>query len=111
MRRYVSGKADQDERFDVTGYRNRQFTWTHARIAALKMETLRYANPIDQCIIHLACERHVRDLLREDEADQTRDEVLRIRPPSRKSGGSLRCSLTKSRSETGDRLAAVFRGR
>jgi hypothetical protein len=35
MRRYVSGKADQDERFDVTGYRNRQFTWTHARIAAL----------------------------------------------------------------------------
>ena len=35
MRRYVSGKADQDEPFDVTGYRNRQFTWTHARIAAL----------------------------------------------------------------------------
>src|SRR5260370_3339045 len=28
-------QGDQDERFDVTGYRNRQFTWTHARIAAL----------------------------------------------------------------------------
>jgi hypothetical protein len=35
MRRYVSGKADEDEPFDVTGYRNRQFTWTHARIARL----------------------------------------------------------------------------
>ena len=35
MRRYVSGKADQDTPFDVTGYQNRQFTWTHARMAAL----------------------------------------------------------------------------
>ena len=26
MRRYVSGKADEDEPFDVTGYRNRRFT-------------------------------------------------------------------------------------
>jgi len=35
MRRYVSGKAEQDTPFDVTGYQNRQFTWTHARMAAL----------------------------------------------------------------------------
>jgi hypothetical protein len=35
MRRYVSGKAYQDEQFNVTGYQNRQFVWTHARIAAL----------------------------------------------------------------------------
>jgi len=35
IRRYVSGKADQDAPFDVTGYQNRQFTWTHARMAAL----------------------------------------------------------------------------
>jgi hypothetical protein len=35
MRRYVSGEADQDTPFDVTGYRNRLFTWTHARMAAL----------------------------------------------------------------------------
>ena len=35
MRRYVSGKADQDVPFDVSGYRNRQFSWTHRRIAEL----------------------------------------------------------------------------
>src|SRR5260370_36304571 len=35
MRRYVSGNADHDERFDVTGDLNRQFTSTHARIPAL----------------------------------------------------------------------------
>jgi len=35
IRRYLSGQADQDEPFSVTGYQNRQFAWTHARIAAL----------------------------------------------------------------------------
>jgi hypothetical protein len=33
MRRYVSGRSTENEPFDVTGYQNRQFTWTHERIA------------------------------------------------------------------------------
>jgi Linalool dehydratase/isomerase len=33
MRRYVSGESREHRPFDVTGYHNRQFTWTHARIA------------------------------------------------------------------------------
>ncbi len=33
IRRYVSGDSGEHEPFDVTGYRNRKFTWTHARIA------------------------------------------------------------------------------
>lgn len=33
MRLYVSGSPRQDTPFEVTGYQNRQFTWTHSRIA------------------------------------------------------------------------------
>jgi hypothetical protein len=33
IRRYVFGEANEHEPFDVTGYQNRQFTWTHARMA------------------------------------------------------------------------------
>ncbi|RZT85780.1 hypothetical protein EV383_2660 [Pseudonocardia sediminis] len=33
IRRYISGEAREHEPFEVTGYRNRQFTWTHARMA------------------------------------------------------------------------------
>jgi hypothetical protein len=35
FRRYVSGEANEHQTFNVTGYRNRQFPWTHARIARL----------------------------------------------------------------------------
>lgn len=33
MRHYVSGERSQTTPFDVSGYQNRQFTWTHERIA------------------------------------------------------------------------------
>ena len=33
MRHYVSGRQSETTPFDVTGYQNRQFTWTHERIA------------------------------------------------------------------------------
>ena len=33
MRHYVSGQQSETTPFDVTGYQNRQFTWTHERIA------------------------------------------------------------------------------
>ena len=33
MRHYVSGQQSVTTAFDVTGYQNRQFTWTHERIA------------------------------------------------------------------------------
>ncbi|MEU1625040.1 hypothetical protein ABZ746_06785 [Streptomyces sp. NPDC020096] len=35
IRRYVSGEATEHQPLDITGYHNRQFTWTHARIAEL----------------------------------------------------------------------------
>ncbi|MFJ3762632.1 hypothetical protein [Streptomyces sp. NPDC090080] len=33
IRRYVSGGTDEHTQFVISGYKNRQFTWTHARIA------------------------------------------------------------------------------
>jgi hypothetical protein len=33
IRRYVSGEATEHHPLDITGYQNRQFTWTHARTA------------------------------------------------------------------------------
>ncbi|MFE7566082.1 hypothetical protein ACFU76_03820 [Streptomyces sp. NPDC057539] len=33
IRRYVSGEATEHRPFEITGYQNRRFTWTHARIA------------------------------------------------------------------------------
>jgi hypothetical protein len=33
IRRYVSGEATEHRPLEITGYQNRQFTWTHARIA------------------------------------------------------------------------------
>ena len=35
IRRYLSGEATEHDSFNVTGYRNRQFPWTHSRIAHL----------------------------------------------------------------------------
>jgi len=35
FRRYLSGDATEHDSFNVTGYRNRQFPWSHARIANL----------------------------------------------------------------------------
>lgn len=33
IRQYVSGRRAEDESFEVSGYQNRRFTWTHERIA------------------------------------------------------------------------------
>ncbi|GAA3524960.1 hypothetical protein GCM10022234_22280 [Aeromicrobium panaciterrae] len=33
MRRYISGESSESSSFEVSGYQNRQFTWTHERIA------------------------------------------------------------------------------
>ncbi|MFG2044903.1 hypothetical protein [Dactylosporangium sp. NPDC048998] len=33
IRRYVSGETGESQPLDITGYQNRQFTWTHKRIA------------------------------------------------------------------------------
>ena len=33
MRRYVSGRPTENDPFEVSGYQNRQFTWTHKRIS------------------------------------------------------------------------------
>ncbi|MCD2194792.1 hypothetical protein LQ327_15580 [Actinomycetospora endophytica] len=33
IRRYVAGEATEHDTFQVTGYRNRQFPWTHDRVA------------------------------------------------------------------------------
>lgn len=35
LRRYLSGEAREHEPFEVTGYRNRRFEWTHSRVAHL----------------------------------------------------------------------------
>ncbi|WP_028932365.1 hypothetical protein [Pseudonocardia spinosispora] len=35
IRRYLSGEATEHASFDVTGYRNQQFPWTHSRVAHL----------------------------------------------------------------------------
>lgn len=33
MRHYISGQPAQDRPFEVSGYQNRRFTWTHQRVA------------------------------------------------------------------------------
>jgi len=40
IRSYVSGEDRQDTAFDVTGYQNRQFSWTHQRMAQLISDQL-----------------------------------------------------------------------
>jgi hypothetical protein len=35
IRRYLAGEATEHDSFDVTGYRNRRFPWTHSRVARL----------------------------------------------------------------------------
>ena len=41
IRRYISGESTEGDQFDVTGYQNRQFTWTHERMARFISDQLR----------------------------------------------------------------------